>query len=102
MSETNSCFYFFNHKIQFHLSFSYFNSRLVQRRCNINFKSWNIANQSGLLNRMRNVKSNPTPQVTTTHIDLGDHHYEPLLADRDTGDTEQPRLRSSHSNDMED
>ena len=72
---------------------------MVQHRYNINFKSWNITKQSGLLNRMR---SSPAPQVTCTHIDLGDHHYEPLIVDRDTEDSEQPRMRSSHSNDMED
>ena len=81
----------------------YFYSRLVQRRCNITFKSWNIANQAGLLNRKRNAnKNHPAPEVTCTHIDLGDHHYEPLIPDRDTEDTDQLRMRSSHSNQDED
>ena len=36
----------------------------------------------------RNVRSNPTPQVTRTHIDLSDHNYQLLSPDHDTDDDE--------------
>lgn len=52
---------------------------------------FNITQQSGLLNRRRNDKHNPTPQVTTTHIEFSHHEYRHLRNEHDTGGNEHPQ-----------
>ena len=73
-----------------------FYSYLIQHHFNINIKNWNFANQSG----KRNIKANSAPQVTCTHIDLSDHHYQPLSPNRDTEDDEHQQMGPFHN--MED
>lgn len=70
-----------------------FCSYLMRHRFSINIKSWNITKQSGLL---KNVKSSAAPQVTCTHIDLSDHHYQRLRPDHDVEDSEHLRMRAPH------
>lgn len=45
----------------------------------------------------KNVRSNSTPQVTCTHIDLSDHNYQPLSPDHGTEDDENLRMRFTHN-----
>ena len=70
----------------------------MKHRFNINVMNWNLAKQSGLLNRKKNNRTDSVPQVTCTHIDLIDHDYQPLpRPNHDEGDNDDPQTRSSHN-----
>ena len=73
----------------------------MMHRFNIDIKSWSLARRSGLLNKRRNIDTDSTPQVTCTHIDLGDHDYQPLRPNHDVEDDEYRQTRTSRIEDDE-